>query len=282
MRRIAALVSVVATVCACSAASVASASGSASGSSSASGSASASANTTAAIAPGRHVTVDARVALRAYTAFVEQRLGSVLTALSAVAAGSDARSGQWDRISAPLAAIRARVGTAAVVWYVEPDGSYFTTEEGLTNKSLADRSYFAALMAGRDAEGPLVVSKASGRSSTIVAAPIRANGHVIGGLGASIDLVKLSKVVQTRFAFPSSVDFYAIDSAGRYALNKATSLIFSFPSKLGSPSLRAAVHTMLSTSSGRVSYRFDGASRTVLYMRSRATGWTFAIGVGNG
>lgn len=242
-------------------------------------SAGASAGPAVKITTGKQMTVDARVTLRAYTGLVEQHLGSVLTALAAVAASDDARSGGWDRIKTPLATIRHRVKTAAAVWYVRRDGSYFTTDVGLTNKNLSDRAYFAPLMAGRDIEGPLVVSKATGKLSAIVAAPIRVGRRVVGGLGASIDLVKLAKTVQRAMSFPSNVVFYAIDSSGRCALNKDTSLIFSFPSKLASPSLRTAVDEMLSTPRGSLSYLFRGAERRVVFMRSRVTGWIFAIGM---
>lgn len=226
-----------------------------------------------------HISVDARVALRAYSSLVEQHLASALTALAAVAAGSDAASGQWARISSPLAAIRHRVKAAAAVWYVRPDGSYFTTDEGLTNNNLSDRSYFPSLMAGRDVEGTLVTSKATGKLSAIVAAPIRVGARVVGALGASIDLVKLATIVQRAMAFPSNMVFYAIDSKGKCALNKDTSLIFSFPSALGSPTLRHAVKEMLSTPRGSLSYKFKGAERKVVFMKSKTTGWTFALGL---
>ncbi len=226
----------------------------------------------------RTFTTDASVTLRTYTALVEQHLSSVLASLTAVAATDAAASGQWDRIRPALAQVADSAGTTAAVWYARPDGSYYTVDSGLVTANLSDRSYFPGLMAGHPVMADLVVSKSTGKMSAIIAAPIRSGGRLTGGLGASVDLARVSAIVNNVMALPSDTIFYAIDSQGRTALHFEGHNIFAYPSQMGSPTLAKAVQTMLRSPQGSVTYTYKGAKRTVVFMRSNLTGWTFALG----
>lgn len=228
--------------------------------------------------PGNSFTTDATVALRTYTALVEQHLSSVLASLTAVAATDTAASGQWDRIRPALAEVAGSAGTTAAVWYARPDGSYYTVDAGLASANLSDRSYFPGLMAGRPVMADLVVSKSTGKMSAIIAAPIRSAGKVTGGLGASVDLAELSAMVNRVMALPSDTIFYAIDSQARTALHVEGQNIFAYPSQMGSPTLGDAVQKMLRSPHGSVTYTYNGAPRTVVFTKSNLTGWTFALG----
>jgi hypothetical protein len=53
--------------------------------------------------------------------------------------------------------------------------------------------------------------------------------------------------------------------------------MFAFPSDMGDESLKAAVKTMLSSSRGSVSYRFQGTSRIALFEESELTAWRFVL-----
>lgn len=224
------------------------------------------------------ITTNARITLNAYTGLVEQHLSSVVTALAAAAATSDAASGQWVRIRPALATTSGRVGTDAAMWYVRPDGSYYTVQHGLANENLSDRPYFPALMSGHDVEGTLVLSKSTGRMSCIVATPVRVGGKVVGGLGASIDMVELSRMVNATMAPPPNMVFYALDQQGRIAFNGNTRYTFGLPSRVGGPALSKAVQQMLGSPAGSISYTFNGVKRVVVFKRSTATGWVFALG----
>ncbi len=221
---------------------------------------------------------DARMTLDTYAALVEQHLSSALTGLAAVASTEEAASGQWDRIRGPLTAVSRRIPAAAAVWFVQPDGAYYTVTQGLTGQTLSDRAYFPTLMAGNDVSADLVISKSTGKRSAIVATPIRVDGRVIGGLGASIDLEKLAAAVDAAMGPPSDIVFYALDAQGRTTLHRDTARIFEFPSEVGSTSLRSAVAKMLRSRRGNVTYTYKGSKRTVVFEKSTATGWVFALG----
>jgi methyl-accepting chemotaxis protein len=224
------------------------------------------------------LSVDAKVALNGYTALVEAHLQGVLTALETLASTQEARSADWKRIQEPLAQLARGVTTHAAVWFVRPDGAYFTVAGGLADQSLKDRAYFPGLMAGQAVEGDLVVSKATGKKSIIIATPVKKAGKVIGALGVSIATEKLAGWVDDKMELPQEVVFYALDARGRTALHRETALMFEFPSEMGSESLHDAVQQMLSKPDGTVQYTFRGAQKTAIFERSKATGWVFVLG----
>lgn len=221
--------------------------------------------------------LDPGVGLNAYAALVEQELDSARNGLRVLAVTENVVSGDWDRIKGPLAQFAKGISTSAAVWFARPDGSYFTVEAGLTNENLKDRHYFPDLMDGKEIEGDLVVSKSTGQRSTIIAVPVRNDGHVIGALGVSLAMEKVAAFIDGKMRFPQPVMFYALDRHGQIALHRESTLLFDFAAELGSPTLTEAVKEMLSRPEGTVHYEFAGAERTAIFKTSGASGWVYAL-----
>jgi len=231
-----------------------------------------------AAAPEETFTLDATVALDAYSAAAESRIEGVLAATRTLAATEEARSGDWARMRELLAVLAAHATEHAAVWYARPDGSYFTVEKGLTGETLRERTYFPGLMAGREVVGALVISKSTGKRSLIVASPVLLAGKVVGAVGVSLDAAKFAASLDQAIRFPPEVVFYALDDQGQTALHRAGDLIFVFPSDVGSPTLGDAVKTMLSRPEGVVRYAYSGSDRTAAFRRSTLTGWVYVLG----
>lgn len=225
-------------------------------------------------------TVDGRVALHALMSLSDAHLQELADLYAALAATDAARSGQWERIRAPLAQV-ARLSVPAVHWFARPDGSYWTLERGRADSSLADRSYFPRLLAGKTVIGDLVVSRSSSRNSAIVAVPVRAtDGSVVGVLGSSVHLDSLAALVRRELGgLTGPFVFFAIDSTPLGALNSDPALIFAEPMKLGDEGMTRAFREMLAGREGAVTYDFRGGRRTVLYHRSPVTGWWYGFGI---
>ena len=223
--------------------------------------------------------LDGEVSLRAFESLAVARLDGDLVALRTLAATADAESGDWNRIRPPLTRLSQSSEVNAVVWFARPDGSYFTVLAGLTDQNLKDRGYFPVLMAGKDVTGDLVVSRSTGQKSVVVATPVAKDGKIAGALGVSMSVEGLSAWIDQRLNLPKDVVFYALDVHGQTALHRDRSLMFAYPSELGDTSLKDAVQTMLTTPSGTVNYVFRGSQRTVIFRKSAATGWVFALGV---
>lgn len=230
-----------------------------------------------AASPGSKFALDPAVSLNAYAALVGQGFEQVRNGLRVLAASENAASGDWNRIKGPLAILARGMPASAAVWFVRPDGSYFTVEGGLTAQNLKNRDYFPKLMAGKEVAGDLIISKSTGKRSTIVAVPIMAGNRTIGALGVSMAMEKVAALIENDLRFPPDVMFYALDHSGQIALHRESKLLFEFTSELGSPTVNEAVKEMLAKPAGIVHYQFEGARRTAMFKRSDKTGWVFAL-----
>jgi len=167
---------------------------------------------------------------------------------------------------------------ANAIWYVLPDGNYYTVEKGFTGLNLSQRSYFPGLMAGHSVLGTLVISMSTGLRSVIIAEPVFNGTQVIGGVGVSYSVDQLSLAIDQQMKLPANTVFYALDANGQAALHRDATLMFEYPSDMGSPTLAAAVTEMLSKESGTVDYIFRDMRKTVIFEKSPLLDWVFAVG----
>lgn len=126
--------------------------------------------------------VDIKLVLDTLSAVADSHVASMADALAVAALSQDVQALDWGSMKPLLAAIQERFGPA-VVWYAQPDGSYYTVDLGLTDKNLKERAYFPKVMAGETAIGELVISQSTGTNTVIVAVPIMAQGKVVGAFG---------------------------------------------------------------------------------------------------
>lgn len=235
-------------------------------------------------APGRQqqaTIADLQSHLNSFAALAEDHVAGVLRDLKLLAVTQEAQSGKWENIKPLLAELRKSGIQAAAVWFVRPDGSYYTTEKDLTGLNLRERAYFPKIMNGEDVAGSLVVSKSTGKRSAVVAAPILKNGAIVGGLGASLEAEEVSAMINAKMGLPQNIVFYALDQNGQAALHRKAELLFAYPSDMGSPSLKEKAQAMISKPEGVVNYDFQG-KRTVVFKKYPVTGWTFALGQATG
>lgn len=236
-----------------------------------------------AASAGQHVIanvfkVDARVALASLIAVTDAHLVKLADSLSTLAASDTGRSGEWEQIRGPLADV-AKQNVPAVLWFTLPDGSYSTLQSGLMKETLADRAYFPRVMAGQKVLGDLVVSKSTGKSSAIVAVPVRgSDGSIVGALGASVYLDRLSLMIGRSMDIDESMIFYAFDTQPLLAIVWDPGLIMVNPNKLGEV-VGKAFSEMLTRNDGTVTYVFRGKKRVVIYRKSPVTGWRYAFGI---
>ena len=194
--------------------------------------------------------MDTKVGVSAVVALADSHISSYANVLEALAMTQEVQSGDWDEMVGLLAKVE-QAQVPNIVWFVLPDGSYYTVELGKTDQNLSNRTYFPGLMAGNNVLGDLVVSKATGKKSLIAASPVMREGEVIGGLGASIFMDDLSNTLGEELALPDDMVFYATTEAGEVVLHSDTQLIFET-----SPNL----------------------AKNVVYETSPLTGWRFALG----
>jgi len=231
-------------------------------------------------APGADVLVPGDVALNSLVALSDGSLTKFADEFSLIALTDHARTARWKLIREPLAALADR-NVDALIWFALPDGTYWSVQQGKSSGNLSDRAYFQQVLAGATVLGPLVVSKATGRCSAIVAVPIWGHHHdVVGVLGASIYLDQLSARLTAAMAIREDVIFYSFDSTPLLALEWDPDLVFVDPFSLG-PEIRAVFEYMLQHDEGTVQYFWESRWRTVMFRRSPVTHWWYAFGVVN-
>jgi hypothetical protein len=228
-------------------------------------------------APEGPFAVPAEVALSSFIAIADGHLGQLRSLLQTLADTEAAVSADWGRIEGPLSRLEERT-IAAVLWFALPDGTYWTVDRGMIDERLTDRPYFPRLLEGEEVIGDLVVSRSTGRSVAIVAVPVRTpDGEVVGVLGSSVLLERLSEQIREDMGLTEREIFYAFDQKPLLALVWDPELIFSDPLELGEE-VAAAFREMLARDEGVVSYTFRERRRTVSYRRSGLTGWWYAFG----
>jgi hypothetical protein len=219
-----------------------------------------------------------RLLLNSFAVLGEGHLENVLRGLKIISVTEEAQSGEWEKMRGLLAEFDSSGIKAAVVWFVRPDGSYYSVEKGPTSLNLRYREYFPRLMAGEEIIGDLVLSTSTGKRTVVVAVPVKKNGKVIGALGTSLAVEDMSKMLDEKMGLPDNMFFYALDQKGQTALHRVSALLFAYPSDMGSKSLSKTVGEMLTKPEGAVTYDFYG-ERTVVFKKFPLTGWIFAIGI---
>jgi hypothetical protein len=220
---------------------------------------------------------DADVVLSSVMTIADNYIRSIAVELELAAVTEEAASLDWQRIKPLLAKIEDSEADEAIAWYAQPDGKYYTVDDGLTDKNLKDRSYFPNVLAGLTSVGELVISKSTGQISTIIAVPIKKNDAVTGILGVSLFTKKLSAQMKNSLGFKDDASFFALNKDHITALNIRPELIFLDPEKQGNPSMTKAIKEMLSKDQGTLEYDFHG-KRRVIFKKSTYTNWWYAVG----
>lgn len=197
--------------------------------------------------------------------------------LEVLARTEEVQAGQWERMNRLVSASVPPM-LPQVLWFALPDGTYYTSAGDPAGQKLSDRAYFPKLMAGEAVCGELVVSKSTGKKSVIIAVPVKRDGRVVGGIGASIFVDDLGQSLKERLRLPAGSLFYALTADGLTAFHIDPKLDFVDPRQLQNPSLSEAVGTILGQTAGEVTYEFNGAPRRVVFNTSALTGWRVAFG----
>lgn len=205
----------------------------------------------------------------------DSRLTALLHTYRVLILTPDLKSKDWQKIRPLLAALESNEPDVRT-WYANPDGSYFTVSDGLTNANLNNRSYFPVVLSGKDSVGPVIVGYTTGKNSAVVAVPVTENGAVTGVLGGSLYLDVLADTL--RKDIPAPFVFYAIDGEGRFALHSEKGQITRNSATIGpDTSFGRALAQIQANESGDVSYDDGGVKYQATFRTSPVTGWRFVV-----
>lgn len=222
------------------------------------------------------VTIDGNIGLQSFVSLADAHMRVMLEDLQRFARTDAARSGNWSQIERPLRAATNGAIAAALI-YGTREGRYWIAGKGLQSVRIADRPYFAKVLAGKSVVGDIVFGRATVKPVAIVAVPVYGrSGMVEGIVGAAVDLAALSNLLVKEMGVTNSAVFWAVDANGVTALHSDSTNVFN--NALQNPELHSALRHMIDTPSGVQRYTFKGRLRTVLYRHSALTGWTYGFG----
>lgn len=221
--------------------------------------------------------VPGEVALSSMIAYTDQRLSCIARVFEVLATTDEVRSTDWNRI-APLLSATEKVDSSARLWYSLPNGTYYTTVDGLAASNLMNRPYFPDVLAGNVSIGTVVVSHSTGRSTAIVAVPVVEKGAVTGVLGASVYLDEFSVDMREALDVREPFFFFALDLQGMYALHAEEARISQSSAQEDSASAAEAMETIRAENEGFVAYTSEGEQRQAIFATSPLTGWRFVLG----
>ncbi len=229
-------------------------------------------------AKNTNIKLDPRTALDAYTGMVEEHFAGILRTVKIIALTDEAKSGKWESVKPLLDEFSKELPTDATAWYAMPDGSYYTTESGtLNSQNLKDRPYFSRILAGQDVLGDLVISKATGHRSVIVASPVTVNEKVVAAIGISVRVHLISDIVASQMNLPDNTYFYALDPETKIVLHKYAERMFKTVSDVGDESLGNEFRTAMNKNEGVFDYKLNGKKMTSIFRKSNSLGWYFFI-----
>lgn len=205
------------------------------------------------------------------TGFIDAELVKYLDGLELLTLTNQVQSLKWKKIKS-LVIAREKMLPAGRIWFLRPDGSYYTSVDDLTSKNLKTRSYFPGLMQGNKILGSVVTSKSTGRTVAIAAAPIKIKHKVKGALGTSIYLQDLNDNVQKSFPISSHQMFMAVASNGIIALHSDASLIGQ-----NIEIISTKISASLTENKGDISFNYAGRKWQGKYIKSSLTGWCIIL-----
>jgi methyl-accepting chemotaxis protein len=216
--------------------------------------------------------------LRGYTAFVEEHVRGVRRDLRVLADLKELQGAKVADFSAVLNRLAQEVPTAATVWFVYPDGTYYSSAQlDVVDENLRDRGYFKALLSGKEVYGELVISKSTGHRSIVIAVPVTREGKVVGGVGVSLRVRLLSELVERSLRLPENWYFYALDPNTKIVLHRRAERMFRTPAEVGDEALGEQFRGILGRERGDFNYTLQGESISSIFDYSSELNWYFFL-----
>lgn len=166
----------------------------------------------------------------------------------------------------------------------DANGNYWNTVGDIVG-SIKDREHFKAVMKGETLVSNALVSRTTGNRAAVIAAPIRGNnGEIIGCMSGSINLIKLSRIIEKLEYNYSESYSYITDKNGLILAHPNIDYIMkeniTVESDVIGESIIKVSSDILKNRSGIVSYSFNGIESINFFRRIPNTdGWKLVIKV---
>ncbi|MEH2409248.1 hybrid sensor histidine kinase/response regulator [Nostoc sp.] len=199
---------------------------------------------------------------------------------------STVRSLDWSVAEPYLKSEVDRINEFFVFQIATPDGSYFNTMVGRSNKNIKDRDYFQKALAGKSNISDPFISRSTGIPLIAIATPIGSNSpqsrSPIGVFNGNVKVDHIVKVVNSLRYGKNSYAF-ALNSQGKAIVHPNSSFMSTLekpaPSLLKIPdrNLNAIAQQMVNKQQGIQLMEIDGTKKYVAYVPLREANWSVAL-----
>ncbi|MHC5936726.1 ATP-binding protein [Nostoc sp.] len=199
---------------------------------------------------------------------------------------STVRSLDWSVAEPYLKSEVGRINEFFVFQIATPDGSYFNTMVGRSNKNIKDRDYFQKALAGKSNISDPFISRSTGIHLIAIATPIWSNSSQsrspIGTFNGNVKVDHIVEVVNSLRYGKNSYAF-ALNSQGEAIVHPNSTLMSTLekpaPSLLKIPdrNLNAIAQQMVKKQQGIQLMEIDGTKKYVAYVPLQEANWSVAL-----
>ncbi|MEH2000483.1 MAG: ATP-binding protein [Nostoc sp.] len=199
---------------------------------------------------------------------------------------STVRSLDWSVAEPYLKSEVDRIDEFFVFQIATPDGSYFNTMVGRSNKNIKDRDYFQKALVGKSNISDPFISRSTGIPLIAIATTIWSNSSgsrsPIGVFNGNVKVDHIVEVVNSLHYGKNSYAF-ALNSQGEAIIHPNSTLMSTqekpAPSllKIADRNLNAIAHRMVNKQQGIQLMEIDGTKKYVAYVPLREANWSVAL-----
>ena len=215
--------------------------------------------------------------LSSFGTLVENQINKNLEIQRILSRTAELKSGKW-MLAKELISTYQLYEEFSLIWYSLPDGNYYRSDIGLTDKNLFDREYFPKLLNKNEVFGSMVTGKTSGNKSIIIAVPVISNSEVVSILGSSIYCNEFADHIVKAINLPQNIFFFVLDSDGNIIINSNKEMLIENTFNEGTTSLKESSKRIFEDSEGYDEFEYNNKLHKIIFKKSLVTGWYYVIG----
>ncbi len=215
--------------------------------------------------------------LSSFVTLVENQMNKNLEIQRILSRTAELKSGKW-MLAKELISTYQLYEEFSLIWYSLPDGNYYRSDIGLTDKNLFDREYFPKLLNKNEVFGSMVTGKTSGNKSIIIAVPVISNSEVVSILGSSIYCNEFADHIVKAINLPQNIFFFVLDSDGNIIINSNKEMLIENTFNEGTTSLKESSKRIFEDSEGYDEFEYNNKLHKIIFKKSLVTGWYYVIG----
>ncbi|MDX9870106.1 MAG: hypothetical protein RBS92_05200 [Candidatus Cloacimonadales bacterium] len=218
------------------------------------------------------ITLDASTTLSISGEYIEKQFNSALEAIQVIANIPDVKKANWAIIKGYLLPLENKL--PATFFFAQPNGDYYTLENGFTNINIAGKEYFNSCLTTRNTVSAITdYNRITGEKNLIYVVPIVVKNKVTGMIGFAIDLEKYSQEFDKLLNLPKNFIWFAVDAKGTNILNTSSEMIFQNILTDATDSMKTQFPYVFNNNQGAILFEYENIQREALFHKIESLNW---------